>query len=177
MPADPAPPPRRFRLEDLLAEGRDPPSTILAAASALADDESLTLDAPFDPVPLRQLLAGHGLEPSSQPLPDGRWRLTVRRGTESSATPPPETGEDSRSTFWLEDGVLNLDVRDLPPPRPMMEILRVIDAGLAGTEMVAHVPHAPVHLFPELEDRGWTWRILGQDDDGVRVQLVREDGP
>lgn len=175
MPADAVTP--RFRLEDLLAEGRDPPTTILQAAAALEDDGQVVLDAPFDPAPLRHLLTGQGLDAQSVAQPGGRWHLHVRQGNGAPAAPVAPADGGCRSSFWLEDGRLTLDVRDLPPPRPMMEILRIIDTGLAGTEMVAHVPHTPVHLFPELEDRGWTWDILSDNDAGTAVLLTRDDAP
>lgn len=176
MPADAAMP--SFRLEDLLAEGRDPPSTIVHAASALPDGATLVFDAPADPVPLRRLLDSQGLEVRSVARPDGRWHLHVRRVAAGPARPPCD---DSRGRFGLEDGFLTLDLRRLPPPRPMMEIRRVLDGGLAGGELIVRVPHLPVHLFDELEERGWRWDVLGDDLDGtgsgVAVLLTRQQTP
>lgn len=173
MPADAAP--LRFRLEDLLAEGHDPPSTLLSAATSLPPGGLLILDAPFDPAPLRHLLGSHGLDAQATVQTGGRWHLHVRRGEAIAADAQPQ--DDSRTRFWLEDGRLTLDLRGLPPPRPMMEILRMIDGGLAGGEMAVHVPHIPVHLFPDLEERGWSWEVLTDTDDGTCLLLTREDTP
>jgi uncharacterized protein (DUF2249 family) len=199
MPSDALPPPwvakasghvtRRFRLEDLLAGGDDPPAVIAGAARALGEGETLTVDAPVEPIPLRALLGRAGMETWAAALGDGRWRLHVRRAP--GATPAEAArlvaSASGRGVFWLEDGRVNLDVRALPPPYPLTEILRVIDDGLAGDEMVVYLPLHPVHLFPLLEERGWSWRVLpgrpcespaGQETaDTVRLLLSREDRP
>lgn len=169
-------PNHRFRLADLLAESADPPSVIVGAARSLGDGETLRLEAPFDPQPLRRLLAGQGMDTYSACQPDGSWYLYCRP-CEPTAAAPASGDEKSHSRFWLSDGRMHLDVRDLPPPQPMIEILRVLESGLADHELVAHVPHMPVHLLPEVEERGWSWQILSDQPEGTQILLTLGDAP
>lgn len=167
MAVDAAPP--TFRLEDLLAEGRDPRAVLARAAEALPEGGGLILDAPFDPQPLRQALDGHRLRTRAVAQSNGRWHLHVDR----PAPPPDTTDEGPAGRFSLEDGVLTLDVRGLPPPRPLEVILRVLDGGLAGGELVVRAPHAPARLLDAVAARGWAWEIVGQDKDGATLLLTR----
>ena len=75
-------------------------------------------------------------------------------------------------------GGTHLDVRGLDPPQPMLRILGLIDSGQAGDVLIVHLDREPIFLYPELDDRGWSYEIVSashHDDDGggVRLQLTR----
>lgn len=160
----------------ILAAGGDPFSTLTGAAFALAEGAALVVRAPFDPEPLRRHLEASGFRTWAEAGPGGRWRVRVQRlRTAPPAAAPP--ADDTNRSFWLEEGVLHLDVRRLPPPKPLREILAFLDHGPHGGRFVVHVPHAPIHLFPELEERGWRWTIQSDDDDGCVLLLERDDAP
>jgi hypothetical protein len=80
---------------------------------------------------------------------------------------------------WRTPEAVHIDVRGLDPPEPMVEILRLIDMGEAGTLLIAHLDREPIYLYPELDDRGWSHEVMepscgGQDcADGVRVRIAR----
>ncbi len=65
---------------------------------------------------------------------------------------------------WREAGGVHLDLRGLVPPEPMIEILREIDGGADGP-MILHMDREPIYLYQELEDRGWSGRMLHRDDE------------
>lgn len=69
---------------------------------------------------------------------------------------------------------VHIDVRGLPPPDPMVAILRLIDSGLTGT-VIAYLDREPVFLYPELEDRGWGYEIVPSParDAGVVLRMTR----
>lgn len=67
------PPPFELDVRPLLATNRPPLPAILAAVSNLEEGQSLRLTAPFEPAPLRDLLAKRGFSyKSSEPEP-GVW--------------------------------------------------------------------------------------------------------
>lgn len=82
-----------------------------------------------------------------------------------------DTGEPARS--WVENGRIHLYLIGLTPPRPIIEVLQFIQAE-EDTAVIIHVPHLPLHLFPELEDRAWRWTVLSQTDD--ETVLLLEQG-
>jgi hypothetical protein len=80
--------------------------------------------------------------------------------------------------MWRTSDAVHIDVRGLEPPQPMVEILRLIDAGEVEGALVAHLDREPIFLYPELDDRGWSHELMehcGDHDcaDGVKVRMVR----
>lgn len=78
---------------------------------------------------------------------------------------------------WTDGKTVYLDLRHMDPPEPMRAILREIDGGLT-TVLVAYLDREPVPLFPELEERGWTWRSvlgMGPDEPVATVRMQRTD--
>jgi hypothetical protein len=81
--------------------------------------------------------------------------------------------------IWQADDGLHVDVRGLEPPQPMTKILGLIDLGEAGNVLIVHLDREPVFLYPELDDRGWSYELLpgscGSHDceHEVRLRLVR----
>lgn len=61
---------------------------------------------------------------------------------------------------WQADDGLHLDVRGLPCPDPMVEILGAIDRGDAGQAFIVHIDQEPLMLYPQLDERGWSHELL-----------------
>ena len=144
----------------LLAKGIDPLQTVLERAAALPADAVLRLEAPFDPQPLRRVLAGKGFSSEARRQGDGHWQVIFRRDglgrLDGDAPPPrescPGTGEAERDC----EGNYYLDLRGQTPPQPLLAILRLC-SGLDGTAVVvARLDRDPIYLYPELAEIGWT---------------------
>jgi hypothetical protein len=75
----------------------------------------------------------------------------------------------------MEDGVTHLDVRGLPPPEPLVAILRLIDACDPDGEavLIVHLDRDPVFLYPELAERGWAAQRMPAPEGEVRLRLER----
>lgn len=56
-----------------------------------------------------------------------------------------------------------LDVRQLGPPKPLTETLELLPE-LEGTVLVQINDRAPQHLYPKLEDRGYTYETVTVED-------------
>lgn len=77
-----------------------------------------------------------------------------------------------RPAVLCSDGCWHLDVRGLPPPQPLLAILRQIDGqGHDGRPVVVHHDRDPVLLYPELAERGWQAEPLEGDAGEVRLRL------
>ncbi|GIK96413.1 MAG: hypothetical protein BroJett029_06220 [Alphaproteobacteria bacterium] len=67
-------------LRPVFERGEEPLCLILDAADATAEGDTLTVTAPFHPVPLRRLLAGRGFASLAKDLADGAWEVVFQRG-------------------------------------------------------------------------------------------------
>jgi hypothetical protein len=89
------------------------------------------------------------------------------------------TGPEDGSRKWRASEGIHIDVRGLAPPDPAVEILQLIDSGEAGTVLIAHLDREPIFLYPELDDRGWSYEIIpafcgdATCEETVRLCLVR----
>uniref|UniRef100_Q07M31 UPF0033 domain-containing protein n=1 Tax=Rhodopseudomonas palustris (strain BisA53) TaxID=316055 RepID=Q07M31_RHOP5 len=69
------------------------------------------------------------------------------------------------SRLWQAPDGLHIDVRGLACPEPMVSVLRLIDGGEAGEVLFAHLSQEPLLLYPELDDRGWRYRLIAPSDE------------
>ncbi len=56
---------------------------------------------------------------------------------------------------WTEGELEHLDVRGLPPPQPLVIILRCLRQGGRTAPLLVHLERDPVMLYPELAEIGW----------------------
>jgi hypothetical protein len=61
---------------------------------------------------------------------------------------------------WRTQDAMHVDVRGLPCPEPLVAVLRLIDSGEAGDLLLAHLGQEPLLLYPELDERGWRYRLI-----------------
>ncbi|NOZ41885.1 MAG: DUF2249 domain-containing protein [Alphaproteobacteria bacterium] len=161
----------RMDVRPLLAAGTDPLTQILARVDALSPGVVLQIDAPFDPVPLRRLLAGRGYASHPVRLSGDHWQVFFHQ--QAAPELPSLAGLPEFPLMW-QDGALDMDLRGLMPPNPMVAVLRIIEGGGAGDSFTVWLDRDPVHLYPELAERHWRAEVVEQDSDGVRVRISKE---
>lgn len=151
-----------------LAEGREPLDDILNMARRVPDGETLTLEVPFNPIPLRQMLNEAGFQDDAHQISPGHWRVVFRRTSEPRKEAPGE------ARIWHTADSIHIDVRNLSPPEPMVEILKLLDSCPAVSAVVVHHEQDPVFLYPELDARGWSYRLEQDNSAGVILRLSRK---
>ncbi len=74
--------------------------------------------------------------------------------------------------FMEEEKVVRLDVRELEPPMPMVEILRALDSLREGEvlEVIGLKPFK--HLLPRLEEAGYRY-LLREVEQGYLLRIWR----
>jgi hypothetical protein len=87
-----------------------------------------------------------------------------------------EAAENSRT--WRTAEGLHIDVSGLDPPEPMVAILSLIDGGEVEEALIAHLDREPIFLYPELDDRGWSYELVPSCGDSgcpgeVKLRMVR----
>lgn len=162
----------------LIAARRDPFLAVIAEVARVPPGGGLIIEAPFDPQPLRRVLAGRGFATHARTEAPGHVRVWCRRAGDGAAEPSATAtaGRNAAGRIWEEGDRVHVDVRGLPPPQPMTAILRLIDHGPHRGAIVVHHEREPVYLLPELAERGWSAEMLPGDGTEVRLLLRREGG-
>lgn len=65
----------------------------------------------------------------------------------------------------------HLDVRELPPPKPLSETLELLADLSDDAVLVQSNDRVPQHLFPKLDDRGYVWESVEADDGTVLTAI------
>ena len=153
----------------LLARGEEPLGVIMRQAGPLAVGETFILDAPFDPAPLRRVLAGKGFVDYAEQIANDHWRVTFLRAGKGA----PAAASDGGAKVWRAADGAHIDVRGLEPPQPMLAILRLLEAPDTGDTVIVHHEREPMFLYPELAERGWRHELVTGEPDEVRLRLQR----
>lgn len=143
----------------IIQRGTDPLKTIMEVVRGLKKGQSLHLINSFEPVPLYSVLGGKGYGHITKRI-DGVWHIwflsdRLNRGGRS------EENSDSRSALFpvsetiVGEKVIELDVRGLAPPEPMMRILETIGGMDADEILLVHHHREPMMLYEKLEERGY----------------------
>lgn len=165
---------RTVDVREDIRNGGEPFSKIMSAVAALQADQQLLLIAPFEPLPLFGVLAKQGFQHAARPLESGDWEvLFTRRSTASptAAAPIPNSRVSSNDARSTGENVVDLDARGLEPPQPLVKILEALAALPTGTELHARTDRRPMHLYPQLEERGFTAETLEQTDGSFLTQI------
>ena len=77
-----------------------------------------------------------------------------------------------QAKVWIEDGGLHIDVRGLPPPEPLLQILQLVRDSGDGAAIIVHHDRDPVMLYPELLQVGWWAERIPGDPGEFRLRLA-----
>jgi uncharacterized protein (DUF2249 family) len=158
-----------------IRNGHEPFSKIMVAATQLQLGEQLLLIAPFEPRPLYAVLGKQGFTPSARTLGSGDWEVLFTRHqnalveslTENQTTIASRNGTESPA-----EEILEVDARGLEPPQPMVKILETLAAMPMNAMLRARTDRRPIHLYPQLEQRGFTAQTEEQTD-GSYLTCIR----
>lgn len=154
-------------VRDDIRRGEEPFARIMAAVKAVGPAEALVIRAPFEPVPLYDVLGRRGLAYwTEQGAPDD-WRVWFYRGASAPAAAaapvaPAATGEAA-----------TLDVRGLEPPLPMVRVLERLDTLEPGGVLTVLHERRPLFLYPQLDERGFHHETDEPEPGLVRIVIRR----
>lgn len=72
---------------------------------------------------------------------------------------------------WSGPEGLHIDVRGLPAPVPLLEILRRVRQLPRDAVLIVHHDRDPMLLYPELAEIGWQAEPVAGDPGEVRLRL------
>lgn len=158
-----------------LRSGREPFVRIMFALSKLAADEDLLLVAPFEPLPLYTVLERQGFGHAARMIGPDHWEVLFQRsGVKLALNEKTVTacGCGCPSNAGLK--VVDLDARGLEPPQPMVAILEALTKLPEGAELRAKTDRRPVHLYAQLEERGFNGQTE-ESQNGYYITSIRRN--
>jgi uncharacterized protein (DUF2249 family) len=149
----------------IISSGSDPLKVILKTVKELKEGEALHLVNSFEPIPLYSVLGQRGFEHFTR-RGNGDWHVyfyrkqAVTGSSQITDSGLPITGK-TFSTANIpqgdqEDRIVELDVRGLAPPEPMMRILETLTELDEKAVLLVHHHREPMMLYEKLEQRGYS---------------------
>ncbi len=158
----------RLDVRPLSEAGLNPLKSALDISLTVAPKGVFVLETFCEPLPFRRLLAGRGFESHAYKLARHHWLVLFYR-----------TCEDPSSPGYAEPKIADeeelMDLRSLEPPQPMVAILSRIDSPQASGSFSVILSREPVFLFPELEERGWSWSSMAAPEGAFGMTLRRRE--
>jgi uncharacterized protein (DUF2249 family) len=142
-------------VRDDIRSGGEPFSKIMNAAAGLRANEQLLLIAPFEPVPLFRVLEKQGFRHAVQSDQPGNWEVLFMRLSDAPPTPAAPVTTCTGTSAPVSTEIVEVDARGLEPPQPLVKILESLAALPAGAELRASTDRRPMHLYAQLEERGF----------------------
>lgn len=141
----------------ILDRGEEPFAAITAQARSVPVGSVMLLEAGFEPVPLYDALGKLGFDHWSEQLGEGHWQVHFRRSLKPGADSPARDVPDGDRLDWstAPNAEVAIDVSELVPPEPMMKILATLDTLPTGSSLLVHHVRRPIHLYPQLDERGY----------------------
>lgn len=162
-------------MRPILASGRDPFVEVMQAANGVPPHGAMVVIAPFDPIPLRDVLGRSGFTSTAVPRGPREWEITFTR----DGREVPEPAADNRAPAlelanarsWEDDSGFHVDTRGMAQPAALRAILAALDAAEKGRTVVAHLDANIDALFPELAARNCESAFVPGGHAEVRLEI------
>ena len=151
----------------ILAKGGDPFRLIMQTVGALGADEALHLLVGFEPTPLYAVMRGLGRAAHTE-QEDGTYHVWFYRDGKAAPGAAPAAREERAAL----QAPVELDVRGLEPPQPMIRILeKLVDLG-PGAQLLVRHHREPVLLYEKLALRGYAARCDKRGEGDYLVHIA-----
>lgn len=168
--------PVELDVRPILQGGTDPLKTILLAIEQLAPNQYLQLINSFEPIPLYTVLGKRGFDHFTEFI-DGTFHVYFYRRlpTEQGANGKEQEKKAAELDIPFREKIIELDVRALSPPEPMLKILEAIPQIDTGTLLFVHHHREPLFLYEKLQARGYKWHVKKIAENYFHVKIWEEE--
>lgn len=163
-------------IQPMLDENIDPFNLIMDSLKNYSTGETLLIISPFEPIPLIRILEkkGHIISIIEQ---NGVYETYITIQDVQPENPDSDKLSHELSTLEFENLLtsfaqnrIEIDVRDLEMPLPMITILENLESLPNGTVLYVHHKKVPEHLLEELDTRNYHYHY--QIIDSTFVELL-----
>lgn len=154
-----------FDVREMLASGEDPLKKIQQKVNSLNPGEALVIINNFEPVPLIKLLERQGYLSYVKYVDSETIESYFYKESNEAHAPINVSSELVDSGDWdlilnrFEGKLVEVDVRHMEMPMPMMTILEALEVLPEGHALYVNHKKVPVYLLTELKDRNFDYRI------------------
>ncbi len=153
----------------ILAKGGDPFRIIMRSVGELGPGEALHLIVGFDPLPLYTVLKNQGFASHTQ-IEEGSFHVWFFRDASAAKPSHPEVAPYCDRTGLKEP--VEMDVRGLEPPQPMIAILeKLVELG-DGAQLLVRHHREPVLLYEKLQARGYAAKTSRRGEGDYLVHIA-----
>jgi uncharacterized protein (DUF2249 family) len=168
-------------VRDDVRRGEEPFAKIMAAVRTLGSDRVLVLRAPFEPIPLYDVLAKRGFAHWTQRHAPDDWAVWFYReavgGIGETTRDQAAVGAPPTLSGNTPHAVEVIDVRGLEPPQPMLRVLEALERLEPEERLEVLHDRRPVFLYPQLDDRGFLHETDEPEPGLVRIVIRRVGMP
>jgi uncharacterized protein (DUF2249 family) len=154
-----------------IRKGCEPFSKIMSAVAPLEAGDQLLLIAPFEPLPLFEVLKKQGFRHTKRPTDSGDWEVLFTR---ESTCLQKKSNNSAAAHPTAPSSVVDVDARGLEPPQPLVKILETVAELPEGAMLRARTDRRPMHLYAHLADRGFTAETQEQADGSFLTHIRRQ---
>lgn len=167
-----------FDVRPILNSNVDPLQDILKEIKSLQPGQVLKIINTFEPTPLMSLLKKQGFESFADRISDDLVETYFYKKEQSftgttSEQKPKDNSDWDEILRKYEGRIQNVDIRQLEMPQPMLTILDELDKLPNGYALSVHHKRIPVFLLPELNERGFDYRIKEVSDNEVYLLIFK----
>ncbi|MBS1548683.1 MAG: DUF2249 domain-containing protein [Bacteroidetes bacterium] len=170
-----------FDVRDMLASGSDPLKLIQQKIKELQKDEILQIINTFEPVPLIKLLEKQGFQSFVDVVSDNQIDTYFYSSGKEINTAFSNSDTNEESSDWgillnkYKNNTVEIDVRHLEMPMPMMTILENLETLPVGKALFVHHKRIPVFLLTELKERNFDYRIKEIQEGEVYLLIFHQN--
>jgi uncharacterized protein (DUF2249 family) len=171
----------RLDVREDIRRGDEPFARIMAAVKGLAPGQALVVRAPFEPVPLYDVLGRRGLAHWTERHAADDWSVWFYRPDAAPNAPgraepagsdaPPAAGAPPAAA--AAPRTVRIDVRGLEPPMPMVLVLERLERLEADEQLEVIHERRPLFLYPLLVERGFAHATDEPGPGTVRILIRR----
>lgn len=166
-----------FDVREIIKTAKDPLKLIMQKVKELKSGEVLEIVNFIEPIPLMKVLAKKGFQFWVNKVSDELFETYFYKTSDTPTVLEEEKPKDSLDWEQMlqkfEGKLVDLDVRHLEMPMPMMTILESLDKLKDEQALYVHHKRIPVFLLTELKDRQFDYRIKQFSDNDVYLLIFK----
>ena len=165
---------------EAIETGNDPFSDIIAALENLKPHQALKLINTFEPTPLLEILSKRGYRHYTDILgPELVYTFFYKPVAFAAENKVAQIEQTSIYSFQekqaeYQDKLLEIDVRQLEMPLPMVTILGTLPKLQTSEALLVHLHRVPQHLLPQLLERGFAYAIKEENPEKVELLIFKK---
>ena len=159
----------------ILNSGKDPFNKIMAQLKTMNEKQALLIINTFEPIPLLNILKDKGYiyetsRPNEQEVHTLLYKTLEENLEERKISKPSKDWTFEQVEEAYKSKMVELDVRELEMPMPMVSILEAVENINAEHALFVHHKKLPQYLIPELENRDFSF--VSKEIDSANIKLI-----